>query len=84
MSKKLNIMSLSIQPELHDLLKEHAKKKSMAVSEFVRNWLDKYPFHNDGVIPVVLDVPEHLTRNKEALTAFLEKKSQQIVSVLCK
>lgn len=83
MSKKLNIMSLSIEPELHDLLKEHAKRKSMSVSEFVRKWLDKYPFNNDGVIPVVVDIPEAYTRNPEALTAFLAKKSQAIVSILC-
>jgi hypothetical protein len=83
MSKKLNIMSLSIEPELHELLKEHAKRKSMSVSEFVRKWLDKYPFNTDSVIPVVLDIPEALTKDKQALTNFLGKKSQAIVSVLC-
>lgn len=83
MSKKLNIMSLSIEPELHELLKEHAKRRSMSVSEFVRKWLDKYPFNTDNVIPVVVDIPEALTRDKNALNAFLAKKSQAIVSVLC-
>jgi len=83
MSKKLNIMSLSIEPELHDLLKDHAKRKSMSVSEFVRKWLDKYPFNSDSVIPVVLDIPEGLTRDRDALNNFLAKKSQAIVTVLC-
>ena len=83
MSKKLNIMSLSIEPELHDLLRDHANKKGMSVSEFVRKWLDKYPFNSSNVIPVVIDIPEALTRDKDALNSFLSKKSQTIVSVLC-
>jgi hypothetical protein len=83
MSKKVNIMSLSIETELHDLVKEHAKKRNMSTSEFVRKWLDKYPFNTDNVIPVVLDIPEGLTKDKDALSAFLLKKNQAIVSVLC-
>jgi len=83
MSKKLHIMSLSIEPELHELLKEHAKKRSMSVSKFVCTWLEKYPFHSGPVIPVVLDIPENMTRNRDALNTFLSKKSQAIVSVLC-
>lgn len=83
MSKKLNIMSLSIDPELQEMVKDHAKRKSMSVSEFVRKWLDKYPFHSDSVIPVVLDIPDSLTRDREALNIFLSKKSQAIVSALC-
>jgi len=83
MSKKINIMSISLEPEMHDLLKVHAKKKKIPVSEFVRSWLDKYPFNGENVIPVVLDVPEHLTRDRDSLASFLAKKSQIIVSALC-
>jgi hypothetical protein len=83
MSKKLNIMSLSIEPELHDLLKEHARKKSMSVSEFVRKWLDKYPFNTDNVIPVVIDIPDHAVRDKAVMEEFLRKKCQVISRALC-
>ncbi len=83
MAKKLNIMSLSIETELHNLLKDHAKRRNMSTSEFVRSWLDKYPFSTDNVIPVVLDIPEVLTKDKEALNTFLAKKSQAIASALC-
>ena len=83
MSKKLNIMSLSIEPELHELLKEQSKKRGMSVSEFVRKWLDKYPFHASNVIPVVMDIPESLTKDRDALTAFLAKRNQAIVAALC-
>lgn len=83
MAKKLSIMSLSIETEMHKLLKDHAKKRNMKVSEFVRNWIDKYPFNTTNVIPVVIDIPESMLRDKEALNAFLAKKSQAIVAALC-
>jgi hypothetical protein len=85
MSKKLNIMSLSIEPELHELLKEHSRKKNQSVSEFVRKWLMQYPFNNDGVIPAVIDIPEAITgpAKRTELEAFLKTKCGGIVNVLC-
>lgn len=82
-SKKLIVMSLAVEPELHDLLKAHAKKKNLSVSKFIRKWLDMYPFNSNNVIPVVLDIPENLVKNKVDLSNFMTKKSQMLVSLLC-
>ncbi len=80
---KSHIMSLSIDADLHDQLRDQAKKRSISVSEFIRKWLDKYPFEAENVIPVILDIPEQMTNDKAALAEFLAKKSRAIVSVLC-
>ncbi len=83
MSKKLKIMSLSLEPELHELLKDHAKLKGQSVSEFIRKWCKQYPFNNNGVIPVVIDIPENLTGDSEGMSSYLAQKSAAIVKALC-
>ena len=69
MSKKLGIMSLSIEPEIHDLLKKHALEDGVSVSRLIRDLVEKHLInkdkftvieHNDDIIPVVLKIPVKL------------------------
>jgi hypothetical protein len=82
-TKKFAIMNVSMEPDLHALVKKQAGKRHMSVSRFVCKWLENYPFSTENIIPVVIDVPDHLAKNKEEMTEFLQKKCQQIASALC-
>ena len=84
--KKLKIMSLSVEPELHELLKSTAKKGGYhSVSKMVRDLVDKHLslLVNDGEeIPVILKVPAHLKGNEEGLKQWLAQKTAAVVKAL--
>lgn len=83
--KKLKIMSLSVEPEMHELLKESAKKMgwstSQLVRELVKRYLDLIVQDNDEV-PVILRIPGKLKGDKAALVEWLGVKSGAIVNAL--
>ena len=60
---KLKVVSMSIDSEMHDLLKTSSKKLGCPVSELIRNLVDKYLglLVNDGdEVPVIIRVPSDL------------------------
>jgi len=88
--KKLKIMSLSVEPEMHELLKESAKIKGWSTSQLMRELVDRYL---DLIVPkngtdettgVVLRIPGKLKDDQEALTEWMNVKSNCIISALCK
>jgi len=82
MNKKKKVMSLSIEPDLHDTLKEHANRKTDGnVSKLICDMLEKYPF-SDDVIPVILKVPVLIKENKDELKKWLDIKSAAIFRAL--
>jgi hypothetical protein len=80
--KKLSVMSLSVEPDMQDLLKKHAKKKGVSVSKLVRDLVEKYLLNDDEVIPVILKVPTKLKENPQGLREWLDVKSSAIVKAL--
>jgi hypothetical protein len=83
--KKLKIMSLSIEPEMQDLLKASAKKAGCSVSSLIRNLVEKHLslIVNDGdEIPVILKIPTHLKDDPEGLQKWLGIKVEAIVKAL--
>jgi hypothetical protein len=82
MTKKLNIMSLSVEPEMQDKLKRFAKAKEVSVSKLVRDLVDKYLVAEDDVIPVILKIPNKLKGDQESLQKWMEQKSAAIVKAL--
>lgn len=97
MSKKLSIMSLSIEPEMQDLLKKYAKEEGVSVSKLIRDLVEKYLVKRDTLtvieqtdefIPVVLKVPSNLRGDekvKEWLKIRCDAVAQKLsqVSVVC-
>ena len=70
MSKKTNIMSLCIEPEMQDTIKKHAKLKGVSFSKVVRDLVDKYLFVDDLLKPQVesqidLDVQDKIKKYAE-------------------
>ena len=87
MSKKLKIMSLSVEPEMQELLKNSSKKMGCSVSSLVRDLVDKHIdlIVNDGEeIPVILKIPTSLRGNPEGLKAWLDSRVSGIVKALSK
>lgn len=87
MSKKLKIMSLSVEPEMQELLKNSSKKMGCSVSSLVRDLVDKHIdlIVNDGEeIPVILKIPTSLRGNPEELKVWLDSRVSGIVKALSK
>lgn len=84
-NKKLKIMSLSVEPEMQDLLKASAKKYGCSVSELMRKLVKGYLdlIVNDGEkIPVVLRIPTEVVDNPDELRIWLNSKFDAIVHAL--
>jgi hypothetical protein len=85
MPKKLKIMSLSVEPEMQDLLKISSKKLGCSVSALVRDLVNKHLdlLVNDGEeIPVILRIPTGLKGDKESLEKWLASRVSAIADAL--
>lgn len=83
MNKKINIMSLSLEPEIQEKLRSHAKQKTSGnVSKLIRELVEKYLVTDDTVIPIILRVPVALKGDQENLQKWLNLKTQGIVNAL--
>jgi hypothetical protein len=83
MSKKNNIMSLSLDPATQEKLRLHAKQKTNGnVSKLIREMTDKYLVVDDDIIPVILKIPIQLKGDQENLRKWLETRTQGIVKAL--
>lgn len=83
MTKKHNIMSLSLDPDTLDKLRLNAKQKTNGnVSKLIRDLVDKYLVLEDDVIPVILKIPMHLKGDSESLKQWLDIKTGGIVKAL--
>lgn len=81
-SKKTNIMSLSIEPDMQEKLKRHAKFKDVSVSKLIRDLVDKYLVIEDDVIPVILKIPLDMKGDSARLQKWLDMKASAIVKAL--
>lgn len=82
---KLRIMSLSVEPEMQDLLKATAKKLGVSVSHLVRELVGKYldlMIKNEEETSVILKIPNTLKDDEQELRKWLDVKSEAIVQAL--
>jgi hypothetical protein len=83
---KIKIMSLSLDPEMYELIKSSAKKLGHKnVSQLIRDLVSKYLalLVNDSEdIPVILRIPNHLRGNATELRSWLDQKSDAITNAL--
>jgi hypothetical protein len=82
-NKKLNIMSLSMDPDMQDKLKRFATQKEVSVSKLVRDLVDKYLVSEEDVVPVIIKIPLHLKGDAENLQKWLDAKTAALVQALC-
>lgn len=83
---KIKIMSLSLDPEMHELIKNSAKKLGHKnVSQLIRDLVSKYLdllVNDTDDIPVILRIPSHIKDNPEELRSWLHFKSDAITKAL--
>lgn len=85
MSKKKQILSLSLDLDVQEKLKLAAKQKTEGnVSKLIRDMVEKYLCLEDNVIPVILKIPVELKGNKEALEEWMKIKLLAISTTLSK
>jgi len=85
MTKKNNIMSLSLDPDTQDKLRLHAKQKTNGnVSKLIRDMVDKFLVIEDDVIPVILRIPLHLKGDQENLKIWLDSRVTAVINALSK
>lgn len=80
-------MSLSISPEMKELLKNSAKKAGKkGISELLRELIEKYlPLMvNEGEeYPIILKIPSYLREDNEQLRAWFHSKIDTWVAQIC-
>lgn len=86
MKEKIKIMSLSLDPEMHDLIKNSAKKlghknASQLIRDLVSKYLDLLVNDNED-IHVILKIPNELKENAVELRSWLAQKSEAITNAL--
>lgn len=83
---KSKIVSLSLDPQMHDLIKESAVKLGHKnVSQVIRDLVDKYMWLlvNDGDdVPVIIKIPGSLVEDKGGLRTWLKAKAEAIADAL--
>lgn len=84
--KKVKIISLSLDPEMHDLIKDSAKKLGHKnVSQLIRDLVSKYIgllVNDTEETPVIVRVPNSLSEDKEKLRSWLRSKADAIAEAL--
>lgn len=76
-SKK--VLSIAMDSEFQDKVKELADKKKISVSSLIRETLEKYLFAEHATTKLVLNIPKDITDNQEKLQMWLQTKCGAIL-----
>lgn len=81
--KKVNIMSLSVDLEIQERLKQVAKKRNLSVSKLVRDMVEKNLSSTDeDVDTVIFKIPNSVKVTEEKLRNWLNPRVENIVKAL--
>jgi len=82
-SKKANIMSLSIDPEIQEKIKIVAKKRNISSSKLVRDIMEKHlGFAEEDIDTVVFKVPSHVKKSELDLKNWFLVRVDSVVKAL--
>lgn len=86
MPKETKIVSLSLDPEMHDLIKSSAKKLGHKnVSQLIRDLISKYldlMVNEKDDVPVIIRIPGELKGNYKDMKKWLDVKCEAISKAL--
>lgn len=76
-------MSLSVDPEIQERLKNVAKKRNISVSKLVRDMVDKHlPVSDEDVDTVILRIPHSVKTSDQDLRSWLNSRVDSLVKAL--
>lgn len=86
--KKLKIVSLSLEPEMHELIKVSAKKLghknvSQLIRDLISKYLDLHVNDNDD-ISVIIKIPNDISQDSKKLESWLNLKTKAIFDAVKK
>lgn len=85
MSKKANIMSLCVDPEIQEKIKQVAKKRNISVSKLIRDLVEKnLPNEGEEIDVIIFKIPKSLRNQRAELTSWLTPRVEAIINALCK
>ena len=73
-------MSLSISPEMKEVLDNKAAAKKQKTSDFIRKLIGCFNLERDDIKPVVLQIPQEAMESREELKAWLDQKSEALLN----
>jgi metal-responsive CopG/Arc/MetJ family transcriptional regulator len=83
---KLKIMSLSLDSDMYELVKNSSKKLGHKnVSQMIRDLISKYLdllVNDNDEIPIIIRVPSNLKENPEELRSWLNTRTEAVVKTL--
>ena len=82
-AKKGTIMSLSIDAEIQDRLKEVAKRRNISVSKLVRDVVEKHlPKDNEEFDTIIFKVPPEAKKDASTLRNWMNLRVEAVVKAL--
>lgn len=82
-SKSANNMSIAIEPEIQQRMKEVAAKKNVSVSKWVRDVVEKnLPTSDEEVDTVILKIPHSVKASESDLRSWLNSRIETLVKAL--
>ena len=72
-------MSIALDEQSQELLRQAANKKNISVSSLVRETLEKYVFCDANNIKIVMQIPKETASDCEKLGAWLNIKYQALM-----
>lgn len=95
MAKNKRVMSIAIEPELHNELQDYCKRKGVSVSSYigilvakgVKLSIDDDPLivgkpADENVLPILLKIPGTLRGNRDGLKTWMDTQSIALVNKL--
>lgn len=78
-TKKDRILNLVVDSRYKDILKQHAEKRGVSISQVIRDYVDKQLCAEPETTKIVLSVPNGILNNVEGLEKWLNQKVQALL-----
>lgn len=78
-TKKDRILNLVVDSRYKEVLKQHAEKRGVSVSQVIRDYVDKQLCAEPETTKIVLSVPNSILSNSEGLETWLNQKVQALL-----
>lgn len=79
-TKKDRILNLVVDSRYKEILKKHADKRGVSISQVVRDYVDKQLAAEPDSVKVVLSIPNSIVADVESLEKWLNTKVKALLN----